>query len=124
MPERTGRIDRRTFVIRTGLFAVGALGASLLQACAPAEPAPAASGGGATPAAGAASGGLKLPTYIPFEGPKPDLAGNPQGLDPAYFKFPSNLVKTVTTAPGDGGSISALTYLPLAPPPPMAHNAA
>jgi putative aldouronate transport system substrate-binding protein len=125
--DTAGRLNRRAFVTRTGLLAVGALGASLLQACAPAAPAaggaPASSGGG-TPAAGAASGALKLPTYVPFEGPKPDLAGNPQGLDPAFFKFPSNLVKTVTTAPGDGSTVNAITYLTLAPPPPMESNAA
>ena len=120
--NRTGRLDRRAFMARTGLFAVGALGASLLQACAPA--APTAPAGGATPAAGAGTAGLKLPTYVPFEGPKPDLAGNPQGLDPAFFKFPKDLVKTVTTPPGDGSTINAITYLTLAPPPPMESNSA
>jgi putative aldouronate transport system substrate-binding protein len=101
---------------------MGAAGASLLQACAPAAPSAPAAGGGA-PAAGG-TGGVKLPTYVPFEGPKPDLAGNPQGLDPAYFKFPKDLVKTITTPPGDGSTISAITYLTLAPPPPMEENAA
>src|SRR5216683_2368634 len=95
-------VNRRTFVMRSGLVALGALGAS-----------PAAAGGG-----------LKLPTYVPFEGPKPDLPGNPQGLDPAFFKFPTDLVKTVPTPPGDGTTITAITYLTLAPPPPMEQNAA
>jgi putative aldouronate transport system substrate-binding protein len=61
---------------------------------------------------------------VPFEGPKPDLAANAQGLDPAYFKFPSDLTKTVTTPPGDGSTVSAITFLTLAPPPPMESNAA
>jgi putative aldouronate transport system substrate-binding protein len=61
---------------------------------------------------------------VPFQGPKPDLPGNEQGLDPGYFKFPSDLVQTVTTPPGDGSTVTAITYLTLAPPPPMEQNAA
>jgi len=118
-------IDRRTFVTRAGLVAAGALGVSLLDACAPAAPGAPAASGGATPGA-AAGGAVKLPTYVPFQGPKPDLAGNEQGLDPAFFKFPdpNSLVQTVTTPPGDGSTVTALTYLTLAPPPPMEQNAA
>jgi putative aldouronate transport system substrate-binding protein len=115
----TDRLDRRTFVTRTGLLAAGTFGATLLQACAPSAPsapaAPQASTGGAA---------VKLPTYVPFQGPKPDLAGNEQGLDPAFFKFPSDLVQTVATPPGDGSTVTALTYLTLSPPPPMEQNAA
>jgi putative aldouronate transport system substrate-binding protein len=118
--DNTGRIDRRTFVVRTGLLALGAFGASLLEACAPAAPTAPAAGG--APATGGSA--LKLPTYVPFEGPKPDLPGNPQGLDPAFFKFPTDLVKTVPTPPGDGSVVKAITYLTLAPPPPIEQNAA
>jgi len=126
----TARLDRRAFVTRAGLLAAGISGASLLAACTPTSPAvpaaPTAAGGAAKPAAGAASGGgsAKLPTYVPFQGPKPDLAGNEQGLDPAFFKFPTDLVQTVTTPPGDGSTVSAITYLTLAPPPPMDQNTA
>jgi putative aldouronate transport system substrate-binding protein len=124
MPDRhnMARLDRRTFMLRTGMLALGTVGASLLQACAPSAPSAPGAGGGAGQAAG--GGAVKLPTYIPFEGPKPDLPGNAQGLDPAYFKFPSDLVKTVTTPPGDGSTITAITYLTLAPPPPMESNVA
>jgi putative aldouronate transport system substrate-binding protein len=124
MPDREQsgrRLDRRAFVVRTGLLALGALGASLVEACTPAAPSAPASSGGAAPAGG---GPLKLPTYIPFEGPKPDLPGNPQGLDPAFFKFPTDLVKSVAQPPGDGSTVTAITYLTLAPPPPMESNAA
>ena len=48
----------------------------------------------------------------------------PQGLDPAFFKFPTDLIKSVPTPPGDGSTITAITYLTLAPPPPMESNAA
>jgi putative aldouronate transport system substrate-binding protein len=100
----------------------------------PPKPAPTPEGAGqAAPAAAPASGlpgaattigGVKLPTQIPFAGPKPDLAGNADGLDPAYFKFPGPLVKSVPQPPGDGTPISAITFLTLAPPPPMEQNAA
>src|SRR3954451_19602703 len=118
--ESLSRLDRRAFVTRAGLVAAGALGGTLLEACGPASaPAPAApaatssapapagaatqpAAAGATgapaPGATAASGGkAALPTYLPFEGPKPDLAGNEQGLDPAFFKFPSDLIQSVPT---------------------------
>jgi putative aldouronate transport system substrate-binding protein len=69
-------------------------------------------------------GGVKLPTYVPFAGPKPDLAGNAQGLDPAFFKFPTDLVKSVAQPPGDGSPVSAIVYLTLAAPPAMGQNTA
>ena len=111
----------------TGLLALGAAGASLLQACAPAPPAR-----GSTPAAaGRADAGRRRrrrgsncrPT-CPSRAPSPTSPGNAHGLDPAYFKFPTDLAKTVTSPPGDGSTITAITYLTLAPPPPMEPNAA
>jgi putative aldouronate transport system substrate-binding protein len=124
--DSMSRLDRRAFVTRAGLVAAGALGATLLEACGPvAAPAPASGSAAAgKPAATAGTGKAALPTYVPFQGPKPDLAGNEQGLDPAFFKFPSDLTQTVTTPPGDGSTVTAITYLTLAPPPPMDQNAA
>ncbi|MBV9600290.1 MAG: hypothetical protein JOZ87_25990 [Chloroflexi bacterium] len=134
--DSMSRLDRRAFVTRAGLVAAGAVGATLLEACgpasapAPAAPAPTSASAAAPAAAGApaptAAAGKSslLPTYLPFQGPKPDLAGNDQGLDPAFFKFPSDLTQTVTTPPGDGSTVTAITYLTLAPPPPMEQNAA
>lgn len=122
MTDRDGspRMDRRAFVSRSGMLAAGAFGASLLNACAPSAPSASAPTGGS----GRDGAALKLPTYVPISGPKPDLPGNEQGLDPAFFKFPSDLTRTVTTPPGDGSTITAITYLTLAPPPPMEQNAA
>jgi len=105
MADRDHTMNRRTLIIRTSLLALGAMGASLVEACAPAAPSTPAAGG----APAAAGGSLKLPTYVPFEGPKPDLPGNPQGLDPAFFKFPTDLIKSVATPPGDGSTITAIT---------------
>ena len=45
---------------------------------------PASGSSAATPAGSQASGatvsGVRLPTYIPIQGPKPDLPGTPDGL--------------------------------------------
>src|SRR6266508_1976256 len=50
----------------------------------------------------ALTGGLKLPAYIPFQGPKPDLEGNSAGVPPAYFAYPKNPVKTISGPVGKG----------------------
>ncbi len=108
--------------------ATAAPAAGTAPAAATAKPAAAGaptSASGAT-STGASVGGVLLPTYLPFQGPKPDLPGNEQGLDPAFFKFPdpNSLVQTVPTPPGDGSTVTAITFLTLAPPPPMDQNAA
>jgi putative aldouronate transport system substrate-binding protein len=128
-------MNRRTFIRWT---TAGTLSLPLLlEACAPPAPPAAAPAPGATVArAGATAGtaggdgvigpgGVKLPTYIPFQsGPTPDLPGNASGLDAAYFKFPSNLARSVSRAPGDGSDVSAIVALTYAPPPPAEQNAA
>ncbi len=67
------------------------------------------SGGTANPSHGA--GRLKLPTYVQFNGPKPDLPGNDKGVNDAYLAFPgaTGLVATFTSKPGDGDPITAMT---------------
>ncbi|GAA0913996.1 hypothetical protein [Nonomuraea longicatena] len=96
------KLDRRSFLGLAGLTAAG-----VLTGCGSSD------GGGSGAAgskAGAASGPLKMPTYVPFAGPTPDLPGNAQGLDPGYLKFPASPVKTVPNVPGDGSTVTALTY--------------
>jgi putative aldouronate transport system substrate-binding protein len=131
---------RRTFVRWTtaGLVAGAASLPSLIAACAPAPsaapaapvataaPATAATSGAAAAAAPAAApGGVKLPTYFPFQnGPTPDLPGNASGLDAAFFKFPSSLTKSVPTPPGDGSDVTGIVVITYAPPPPVDQNAA
>jgi putative aldouronate transport system substrate-binding protein len=147
------RLDRRTFMGRVaGLALTSTVGMALLEACAPAAPAaptqaPPAAAPTAAPAAAATSApaaagtlaptapaqaatsptmfqGVRLPSYISLPGPKPDLAGNAQGLDSAYFQFPSNLVKSVARTPGDGSDVSVLSIITQAAPPPMDQNTA
>src|SRR5689334_12616145 len=109
--------SRRQFLIRASQvlgFGSGALPV-LVASCA--APAPST-----TPAA---APGLTLPRFVPFDrGPKPDLPGNAEGLDHGYFTFPTDLLTTVSSPPGDGSVVSAIMVQPLAPPPPPEQNIA
>jgi putative aldouronate transport system substrate-binding protein len=117
----TSGLNRRRFIQLAG----GVLTAANLleEACAPSRlaavaPTPAAAGGSGV-------GATKLPRYVPFQnGPAPDLPGSITGLEPAYFKFPSRLVKSVAETPGDGSEVSAVTFVPFATPPGMEQNVA
>ena len=63
-----------------------------------------------------ASEKLKLPTYTAAKVPAPDLPID-LGQDPAYLKYPSELIKSVATPPGDGSKITSLTQTwDVAPP--------
>src|SRR5579883_3144476 len=83
----------------------------LLEACGGASGSqPAAANAGAT--------SVKLPTYVPFQGVKPDLPTDPAGLvPPGFLTYPANLVKTVPQAPGKGGDVTIMTFTYSAPPP-------
>jgi len=113
------QLTRRRFVATTGLALP-----MVMQACAPAAPS-AAPTSAAKPNATTAPGGVTLPTYGAFKGQtQPDLAGNANGLDPAYYKFPSQLTQTVTKTPGDGSDVSAIVVLTYSPPPGPDQNSA
>jgi putative aldouronate transport system substrate-binding protein len=67
-----------------------------------------------------------LPKYIPAtSGPTPDLpsvvGAQSAATDPGFLTYPSDLVKTVPTVPGSGGTYKAIT--PLWGPIPKANNA-
>ncbi|MBV9596850.1 MAG: extracellular solute-binding protein [Chloroflexi bacterium] len=118
-------VKRRTFL---RLCAAGSVGLSaLLEACgasipiAPAAPTSTSRAGAAT-ASGA--GSPSLPTYAPIQGPKPDLAGNEDGLQDGYFTYPKNPFKSVTQTPGLGTDVTAMTRDAGGPPPPLDQNAA
>ena len=106
-------LSRRTFLRQTSVAA--AVGVASLQtlvaACVPASPAPGA------PAAKPGSNALKLPTYVAFNGPPPDQPGSLQGVQPVYVNYPKSPLKSVSTPPGKGGEINALTNTVNAPPP-------
>ena len=108
------QLNRRAFLSAAGLVGLSATLPSL-AAC---------SSGGTTGQAGAAaSAKLTLPAYVPARVAAPDLQGNDLGLDPAYLNYPTNLVRSVATAPGDGSRITALTETFDTPPPSMGSNA-
>jgi putative aldouronate transport system substrate-binding protein len=90
----------------------------LLEACAPASP----TASSAAPTA--AAGKFSYPTFVPVKGPPPDLPGTSQGVADAYFSYPKNLVKTVTTPPGSGDAITLFTNPAGGMPPPVEQNAA
>ena len=130
--EKRASVSRRQF-IRWG--AGGALASAvalplLLDACgsAAAPAAAPASGGGASGAASSAGAPVaatfQTPTFVAFNGPKPDIAGNSKGLPPAYATYPKNLVKSVQGVPGKGGTVSTMTFTIGAPPPPVSQNSA
>jgi putative aldouronate transport system substrate-binding protein len=86
--------------------------ASLVSACAP--QAPSASKPTAAPASSAR---VTLPAYVPFEGPKPDIAGSADGLvPPGYFNYPLTPVKSVPQPTGKGEDVTAVCYTTQAPP--------
>ncbi|HEY3513852.1 MAG TPA: sugar ABC transporter substrate-binding protein, partial [Kribbella sp.] len=89
-----------------------AIGASTLAAC---------GDGGASSGGAKASSELKLPTYKPFEGLHPDLAGAESGLEPGFLKFPADAVASVKTPPLKN-AVTALTETFATPPPPMGSN--
>jgi putative aldouronate transport system substrate-binding protein len=131
-------LSRRHILRIASLSAVGAATLPLLAACQLPRVAPTQTQAtAATPAGVSRTGGpttppnstppstSNLPVHVPFsQGPQADLAGNAQGLDPAYFSSPKSLVDTVTQPPGDGSTVSAIVYLTLQAPTPASDNAA
>lgn len=110
----SSRLTRRTLL--RGAAALALLPSALLGACAQATPT-------ATQPT-AAAGRLQLPTYVPFNGPKPDFAGSADGVAAGYNTFPSTLTKSVTTPPGRGGDVTIVDIITGPPPPDVSENAA
>ena len=122
MTDHHERLSRRGF-IRVAAASTAGL-ALLLEACAPPAPTAAPKAApAATPAPGASGGSVKLPTFVAFEGPRPDLAGSADGLiAPAYFNYPRNAVKSVPKPVGSGEDVTAMMYTTQAAPTPLEQN--
>jgi putative aldouronate transport system substrate-binding protein len=78
-----------------------------------------------TPVGSTSNGAAKvpLPAYIPFNGPKPDLPGTADGIDPGYFSYPKNTVRTVQEPVGTG-EFSAIVKTTAGLPTPVDQNPA
>lgn len=95
--------------------AAAAVGGPLLSGCS-----------GASESAGGSGASVTLPTYVPFTGVKPDLAGDPtQGVMPGFFRYPSagEQVKTVEGDVGTGGDFSSFVISYSPPPAALDKNA-
>jgi putative aldouronate transport system substrate-binding protein len=112
------RLSRRD-ALRLGAGAVGVT--LLLEACgAPAVTTPASSSSGAP-----TSGQVKLPTYVGFQGSKPDFPATADGiLPPGFMNYPRTPVRTVTQPVGTGDDVNAMMYTTQAPPTPVEQNTA
>src|SRR4051794_26696652 len=119
------RVDRRAFLVRAPLGAVG-VGAFLLSACQAAPSIPAAptttspgastTGQPTSAASAAAQPTAAAPTAAGYPvslvdtfSPKPDLPSTGQWIDNAYVNYPPNPQKAVNETPGRGGSMSYFT---------------
>ena len=60
------------------------------------------SSGGSSTNNVSANSAVVLPTYIPFEGAKPDLPADENGVEAAYHSYPSDPAPSVADKPGDG----------------------
>jgi putative aldouronate transport system substrate-binding protein len=107
--DSTG-LSRRSFLSTTAVGAgAAAVAGPLLAACSSGT----SSTGGVSSKTGLAAA---LPDYVPSSSaPTPELPSvqglNGAATDPGYLSYPTNLVKTVTSTPGSGGSYSAITPL-------------
>jgi len=118
MPSSTA-FTRRGFVTASAGVAGAIAAMPLLAACGSA----AANKGGVTSAKGLDA---ILPDHVPLtNGPTPDIPSvtgiNGASTDPGFLNYPTNLVKTVSSTPGSGGSYSAI--IPLWGSIPVANNA-
>src|SRR5579864_560040 len=107
-----GRSSRPDMVSRRSLL-FEAAAVSLLAACAPSPNA-------ATPVAGGKK--VQLPTYVPVNGPTPDLPGTPDGLDPGFINYPAQLFKAVTDKPLNGGEVNIMVWNITQPMTPLDQN--
>ena len=100
---RRHSIDRRSFLTTLAAGAAAVTSSSLLAACG-GEPSRSTTGG-VTQGSQLQS---VLPAYVPVEYVKPDLP-SVNGSAPGYLTFPSELVKSVQSAPLSGGEFTAMT---------------
>ncbi|GAA1951818.1 extracellular solute-binding protein [Catenulispora subtropica] len=97
-------ISRRNVLRTTGAVAVAAAAAPALAACGSSKTG--GSSGGAQSNVGKKL--VEWPTYTPVKGLNPDMPGTAAGVQDTFLQYPSNLVQSVPTKPGDGSKVRAL----------------
>lgn len=108
------QVDRRTLLRGVG-------GAAMLSAAT--APVLTACGGNSTLGDSSASNlGVKLPTYVRFEGVKPDLPATDKGVMPGYLAYPATPETVLDEPPAKGGSVSALAIIYGSIPPAVDRN--
>ena len=98
-------IDRRTLLAGAGGVTLLGVAAGCSTGSAPEEN------------SASANTAVELPTYIEYEGVKPDLPGTEEGVDPAFHHFPAKQAVSVEEKPGSGETLSGLGNLYVAVPP-------
>ncbi|MBN8205036.1 hypothetical protein JF550_03575 [Microbacterium esteraromaticum] len=97
--------DRRTFFKVAGLGILGAAAAGSLVGC-----------GTRQELVVSSADSVKLPAFVKADGLVADLAGTAEGVPAAFFNYPKNPVRTVSTPPLKGETFSAITNI-FGPPP-------
>jgi len=125
-PTDGATTSRRGFLGLVGLTAVTAASGGFLSACS--TPTTRRPGTGGATAAAADQLKSLAPTYIPYEGAKPDIPGTVSPLEgvPDYgggfTKYPSPLAQAVPQKMGKGGTYTAMTPLWAPLPPGLPDN--
>ncbi|MGY0236362.1 extracellular solute-binding protein [Longispora urticae] len=108
-------MDRRSLLKMIGAGALAVTAGPALAGC-----------GGGSAKGEVGNSGKNLtpwPTYVPFAGPKPDLAGDAKtGVQPGYLNYPANLAQAVKDKPGDGSDVTAMVITYGTPPKPVEQN--
>ena len=118
MTSRGLLLSRRGF-LRAGTGAIALGSVALAAACSPNLP----TGNPAAAVSGARNAAVQLPTHVPLAGLTPDLPGTADArIDPFFVNYPANPLKTVQETPGQGDTISAVTWTTSPLPPPLDSN--
>ncbi|MEU8955621.1 extracellular solute-binding protein [Streptomyces sp. NPDC048518] len=109
-------MSRRTLLRSIAVGGAALAAPSVLTACSTDS-----SGGG-----NVSNAGKKVapwPTYVPADGPTPDLAPTREGVQPGYTKYPEKLVRASAEKPGTGKQkIRVMTITYGTPPKPVGRN--
>ncbi|MBM7786241.1 extracellular solute-binding protein [Tenggerimyces flavus] len=108
-----GSMNRRTVLRAIGGVTAATALPTLLGAC---------SGGPASkPNTSTSNAKVQLPTFVPYEGVKPDLAPTTDGIQAGFLSYPAEPVAGLTEKPGSGGALVAMVSNP-GPIPPVNGN--